>query len=238
MVSLLAPWSLTKGVIRLLTIWSPKRKQNTSAAKVSIPGAKARCHQPSASCPALGRGRGAMASWAAPGGSSRICHTGHVLSASKPAITANTVLPLVRAHSHSKPPPPRIIPRRYAPTWMALASPRSRAANTRTARPSVTMSCVAASRLNTSTASSRPRLSLPRSNRASVSAATTEQPCSPSNQVRRAPWWSTHGAHRNFSSQGKASSCSRPMAVSDQPASRISTGSASVKKPKGRPWAA
>ena len=70
---------------------------------------------------------------------------------------------------------------------MALAKPRSRAANKRTAKPSVTMSCVAASRLNTNTANNKPWLWLPKSNIAKLKAATTDEPCSPSNHVRRAP---------------------------------------------------
>jgi hypothetical protein len=56
-------------------------------------------------------------------------------------------------------------------------------------------------------------------------------------QNRRLPWWSSTGAHRNFRAQGSAKNCRKLMAVSDQPASRINTGRARVKKPNGSPWA-
>ncbi len=135
------------GPISDATIESPNLKPQMSATNAAMPGTRSRSVHPSATCAADWTGGPAR-------GGSRSGSTGRMVSASNPAMQANMVAQSVRAKIHSSSPPPRIMPMRYAPTWMPFASPRSRVSRMRTASPSVATSWQAATTLNRKAAAS------------------------------------------------------------------------------------
>ncbi len=177
--------------------------------KASIPGTRRRRTQPTASSAAdssdLGSARGG----------SRSVSTGMTVHASMTAMHANIVAHPAFANTHSSRPPPRIMPIRYAPTCSPFASPRSRESRIRTASPSVAMSWHAAIRLKMNAAASSTTRPSVTSTRDSSSAPATPATCNGSSQALRVPLWSTNGAQRNFSAQGRNSRLVALMAFSE-----------------------